>query len=104
MRATTARYAKVKKDEALSCDHVAGVPFMDLPHILPTRLTHLIPLKLAMELRCAPVGRDQHCLTVAMLDPTNVVALQRLKLATGMTIFPVACDASALNVLLLHGW
>ncbi|GAC1359307.1 MAG: hypothetical protein NVS2B12_29870 [Ktedonobacteraceae bacterium] len=95
---------KAKKDEIHSDVDLAGIPFMELPQVLPTRLTQLIPCALAMELRCAPVGRDQHCLTVAMLDPTNTIALRHLQRVTGMTIFPVACDESALNSLLAHAW
>ena len=79
-------------------------PYMKLPAQLPRRLKQLIPYSIAIELRCAPVGRDHHCLTVAMADPTNSVALGHLKEMTGLTIFPVSCDVSALNALLAHKW
>lgn len=87
-------------------DHTDGasIPFMDLPRVLPSRLTQLLPFTIAAELRCAPVGRDHHCLTVAMHDPTDAVALQRLREVTGMTIFPVSCDESALHLLLTQAW
>jgi hypothetical protein len=80
------------------------VPFMKLPAQLPRRLKQLIPYPIAHELRCAPVGRDHHCLTVAMADPTNSAAIGRLREMTGLTIFPVSCDVSALNALLAHKW
>lgn len=80
------------------------VPFMQLPTRLPTRLKNLIPYTLALELRCAPVGRDHHCLTVAVADPTNSEIIERLHDITGMTIFPVTCEIAALDALLAEKW
>ncbi|MBV9710489.1 MAG: hypothetical protein JO011_06220 [Ktedonobacteraceae bacterium] len=82
----------------------SGFPFMNLPSTLPLRLQHLIPHPLATELRCVPVGRDHHCLTVAMADPANNEQIQRLHAATGLTIFPVSCDPEALSTLLAKTW
>lgn len=82
----------------------SAVPYMQLPNELPARLKHLLPYNLALELRCAPVGRDHHCLTVAMADPTNVTAICYLKEMTGMTIFPVSCEVAQLNALLEKKW
>ena len=82
----------------------SGIPFMQLPSRLPQRLKHLIPYQLACELRCAPVGRDHNRLTVAMAHPTDIHAINLLRLATGMVIFPVACEVLALDSLLTHGW
>jgi hypothetical protein len=95
---------QTQKEELNAEGELAGIPFMDLPRVLPARLTQLLPFPIAVELRCAPVGRDHHCLTVAMLHPTDAAALRRLQLITGMTIFPVACDESALNSLLTRAW
>jgi GGDEF domain-containing protein len=81
-----------------------NIPFMELPSGLPRRLKQLIPHYLALELRCAPVGRDHHYLTVAMADPANTHAINRLSETTGLTIFPVSCDATALSALLAAGW
>ena len=81
-----------------------GFPFMNLPSTIPLRLQHLIPYTLATELRCAPVGRDHHCLTVAMADPTNSEHVQRLQHATGLTVFPVSCNLAELSILLTKPW
>jgi Type II secretion system (T2SS), protein E, N-terminal domain len=80
------------------------IPFMQLPVQLPTRLKQLIPYHAARELRCVPVGRDHHCLTVAMADSTDSKALHALRKITGLTIFPVSCDVAALNALLADKW
>ncbi len=81
-----------------------GIPFMQIPSRLPTRLKQLIPHSLALDLRCAPVGRDHNRLTVAMANPTDVRAISYLRETTGLTIFPVACEPSALETLLASGW
>jgi hypothetical protein len=81
-----------------------GIPFMLLPARLSSRLKHLIPYTLACELRCAPVGRDHNRITVAMAFPTDAHALDRLRSTTGMAIFPVACEAKALDDLLQQSW
>ena len=83
---------------------VPNVPYMQLPAQLPTRLKLLIPYHVACELRCAPVGRDHQCLTVAMADPGNAKCVHYLRELTGLTIFPVACDPTALNALLANKW
>lgn len=82
----------------------ASFPFMKLPASIPARLQNLIPYALATELRCLPVGRDHQYLTVAMVDPTNNEHIQRLHLATGLTIFPVSCNAEELSALLARNW
>ncbi|MFL5586823.1 MAG: hypothetical protein ACJ797_02465 [Ktedonobacteraceae bacterium] len=92
------------QDTTRHSEVLTTVPFMNLPAQLPRRLKQLIPYPTAFELRCAPVGRDHHCLTVAMADPTNRAAIGHLREMTGLTIFPVSCDVSALNALLAHKW
>jgi GGDEF domain-containing protein len=82
----------------------SGIPFMQLPTKLPARLKNLIPYRLARELHCAPVGRDHNRLSVAMAQPADIHALGALKAATGMLIYPVACEISALDVLLANEW
>ncbi len=81
-----------------------GVPFMQIPSRLPTRLKQLIPYSLALDLRCAPVGRDHNRLTVAMANPADTRAISHLRETTGLAIFPVACEISALETLLTSGW
>jgi len=82
----------------------SNIPYMQLPVQLPSRLKQLIPYPVANELRCAPVGRDHHCLTVAMVDPTNGTLIHTLRELTGLTIYPVSCDITALNALLANKW
>lgn len=82
----------------------AKVPFMELPAEIPTRLKQLIPYPTAIALRCVPVGRNQHCLTVAMANPASSDDVHQLREITGMTIFPVSCRVEALDALLTQAW
>ncbi|HEU5375409.1 MAG TPA: hypothetical protein VFV38_08225 [Ktedonobacteraceae bacterium] len=84
--------------------NVRGVPIMQIPSRLPARLKRLIPHALALELRCAPVGRDHNRLIVAMANPTDTRALHHLREVTGMRISPVSCEIAALETLLASGW
>lgn len=99
----TARYARSKHIRAHEINATL-FPFMQIPSRLPGRLKQLIPYELALDLRCAPVGRNHNRLTVAMADPADARAISHLHAATGMAIFPVACEISALETLLASGW
>ncbi len=93
-----------EEDDSLVAARSNGIPYMQLPKRLSPRLKQLISYDLALELGCAPVGRDHNRLTVAMANPTDIQAINLLRETTGMTIFPVACEANALDELLAHGW
>jgi len=83
---------------------VSRVPFMELPRNLPKRLKQLLPHEVAQKLRCVPVGKEQRCLTVAMLNPQDNDKVRRLGELTGMSIFPVSCKEEDLNALLERKW
>ncbi len=78
-----------------------GIPYLTLlPSTLPRSLQQLVTPELAQELRCYPVGRERNRLTVAMLNPADHCALDRLKQETGLHIFPVLTHPLALQVAL----
>lgn len=79
-------------------------PYIALPATLPERLKSLLPCSLARKLRCAPLGREHHCMTVALLDPTNDSIIDQLRQITGCTIYTVLCVEEELNHLLTVGW
>jgi hypothetical protein len=83
---------------------LGSAPFMQLPKRVPPRLRQLVPHHLASELQCAPVGRDHLCLTVAMADPQDGRSVRFLETITGLTIFPVSCDITALQTILEEKW
>jgi Type II secretion system (T2SS), protein E, N-terminal domain len=82
----------------------SGIPYLELPKVLPEHLTQLIPYQVALELQCVPVGREHRNLTVAMVDPTNKANITRLEQITDLVIFPVTCDGKELKILLSRGW
>lgn len=75
-----------------------GIPYLTLlPRKLPRRVLQVVNARLAQELRCYPVGRERNMLTVAMLNPQDHKALERLSQETGLRIFPVLAHPEALE-------
>jgi hypothetical protein len=78
-----------------------GIPYLSLlPRKLPQALQNIVNPKLAQELRCYPIGRERNMLTVAMLNPQDRSALDRLHRETGLHIFPVLAHPNALQTVL----
>jgi Type II secretion system (T2SS), protein E, N-terminal domain len=78
-----------------------GVPYVPLlPRKLPARIQRLVSPTLAQELHCFPIGRDRDILTVAMSNPQDRSALERLRVETGMNIFPVLANSRELQTAL----
>src|SRR2546427_3101300 len=74
------------------------VPAVDLKmyqHIDPA-IIKLVPLELVKKHMVLPLRRVGATVTVAMLDPTNMLALDDLKVRTNYTIEPVIAAESAL--------
>lgn len=75
-----------------------GIPYLTfLPTRPPRRVQQVVSARLARELRCYPVGRERNVLTVAMLNPQDHQALERLRQETGLLIFPVLTHPEALD-------
>lgn len=75
-----------------------GIPYLTLlPRKLPVGVQRLVNPRLAQELGCFPIGRERNMLTVAMLNPQDNVALDRLRQETGLLIFPVLAHPQALQ-------
>lgn len=80
-----------------------GIPYLPiLPSSPPQRVRQAISASLAQELRCYPVGRERNILTVAMLNPQDQQALERLRRETGLLIFPVLTHPEVLESALKH--
>jgi MshEN domain len=91
-----------ESDEALPVlARKLGIPYLTLlPSTFPQRLQRLVNPTLAQELQCFPLGRQRNRLTVAMLNPADHSALERLKRETGLHIFPVLAPPHALQIAL----
>lgn len=78
-----------------------GVPYLTLlPRKLPAKVRRIVSAQLAQELRCCPVGRERDILTVAMSDPQDRNALERLSRETGLRIFPVLAHPQDLQTVI----
>lgn len=66
-----------------------GVPVIEPSQLVPDReLSTLVPRAVAERHQLLPLRRDGVKLSVAISDPTNVVALNELKFITGLTVDP----------------
>ncbi len=67
-----------------------GVPFVDLDQLdLDQQLARSIPEHLAQRYKVIPVAQNDNRLTLAMVDPLNVIAIDDIRLITGFDIDPV---------------
>src|SRR5438094_9428470 len=75
-----------------------GVPAINLSYfeIDPT-VVKLIPFETAKRYQILPLSRVGASLTVAMVDPTNVFAMDDIKFMTGFNIEPVVASESAIT-------
>jgi type IV pilus assembly protein PilB len=64
-----------------------GVPIIELEGLeLEPQILQLIPQNLALKHNLVPIVQKDSTLTVAMLDPSNIVALNDVKFITGLDI------------------
>ena len=78
-----------------------GFPYVDLSdyEINPHAATS-IPEEIALRYLVLPIDFDENTLTVAMFDPSNVFAIDDIKILTGYDIEPVICtETDILNAI-----
>jgi type IV pilus assembly protein PilB len=75
-----------------------GIPSVNLelfkidPHVL-----HLIPQEVAQKYSVLPLSRVGASLTLAMVDPTNLFAMDDIKFMTGLNVEPVVVAESSIQ-------
>ena len=75
-----------------------GIPIIELTeYTIPDEVLQLIPHNLAMKHGLLPIVKESSALTVAMADPSNIVALNDIKFITGLDIQVVLCSESSLK-------
>ncbi len=75
-----------------------GVPSINLAYFeVDPNVIKLIPMETAMKYQILPLSRVGSSLTVAMVDPTNVFAMDDIKFMTGFNIEPVVASESAIS-------
>jgi type IV pilus assembly protein PilB len=61
---------------------------------IPPEILRLVPAAIARKHEVIPIGRSAGAVTLAMVDPTNLSAVDDVAFRTGMRVFPVICRAS----------
>jgi type IV pilus assembly protein PilB len=81
-----------------------GVPSINLAYFeVDANVIKLIPMDTAMKYQVLPLSRVGSSLTLAMVDPTNVFAMDDIKFMTGFNIEPVvASEAAILDAIKKH--
>ncbi len=75
-----------------------GVPSINLRHFeIDESVIKLIPSEVAQKYLIIPVNRTGATLTIAMVDPTNVFAMDDIKFMTGYNIEPVVASEIAIR-------
>ncbi len=74
-----------------------GVPSINLAYFeVDPSITKLIPIDTATKYQVLPLSRVGASLTLAMVDPTNVFAMDDIKFMTGFNIEPVVASEAAI--------
>jgi len=74
-----------------------GVEFIDLEEYeIDPELARSVPEHLAQRYKVIPVAQRENTLTLAMVDPLNVIAIDDIRLITGFEIDPVIATEEAI--------
>ena len=75
-----------------------GVPAINLSYFeIDPAVVKLIPFETAKRYQILPLSRVGASLTIAMVDPTNVFAMDDIKFMTGFNIEPVVASESSIR-------
>ncbi len=75
-----------------------GVPVVNLDEMdIDEAVLKDVPRKTVLEHRLIPIGRTGSNLVVAMSDPSNIIAIDDLRFATGYNIKPVVAPERAIE-------
>jgi len=100
--AVLARRGLVTEDrlvELLSREH--GLPSVDITNqLIPADVLALVPAHIARKYDVLPLSRAANGLTLAMADPTNVVAMDEIAAMTRLTILPVVASGTAIRAVI----
>lgn len=73
-----------------ACSQAAGIPFVDLAELkLDVEVVKLVPQRVAIRHKLIPISQIENRLTVAMKNPLDVIAIDEVKLITGMEVEPL---------------
>jgi len=71
-----------------------NTPFIDLGKFRPSaEVLDLVPRQVASSYQAIPIARLRHTLSLAMVDPLNVLAIDDIRLITGLEVQPIICSS-----------
>ena len=69
-----------------------SIPFLDMNKFRPSSdMAELVPRQIANYYQVIPIARLGKALSLAMVDPLNVLAIDDIKLVTGLEVQPIIC-------------
>ena len=75
-----------------------GVPYVDLTRFdIDPNIVKLIPADVAQKYQIMPINRTGATVTVAMVDPSNVFAIDDVKFMTGYNVEPVVATEAGIK-------
>jgi type IV pilus assembly protein PilB len=78
-----------KKDLTAALAEVANVAYVDCESLQPTpQALQLVPKEMAKRCRALPVQADDKFMTVVMVEPQNLQAVDELRFKTGLQVMP----------------
>lgn len=94
----------ISEDDSVKLIAIAKkIPFVDLVHLdkpVDQKVLEMIPLETAKNYMAVPFGVSNGTLNVAMLDPTNLQAIDFVSRKTGYTISPYIASQAGIDVVL----
>ncbi|MBI3811178.1 MAG: type IV-A pilus assembly ATPase PilB [Nitrospirae bacterium] len=82
-----------------------GIPAIDLSKLqIDPAVTKLVPAEVVLKYRVMPVKRSGATLSLAMVDPTDVFAVDDIKFMTGYEIEPMVASETAVMTAISKGY
>ncbi|MEK6775811.1 MAG: type IV-A pilus assembly ATPase PilB [bacterium] len=89
----------IKEDRLIAfLSHQYGIPSVDVAKFeIDREVIKLIPSEVAQKYMIIPLNRTGSTLTIAMVDPSNVFAIDDVKFMTGYNVEPVVSSEAAIK-------
>lgn len=90
-----------EEDVVVALAKQLGLPHLDITsYIIKPEVLEILPLSVAERYQAMPIDKVDSTLTVAMVDPLNVFAIDEIKKITGCSVETVVCTESAFKTVL----
>ncbi|MFQ6069860.1 MAG: type IV-A pilus assembly ATPase PilB [Candidatus Aminicenantales bacterium] len=87
-----------EEEMAQALSRQLGYPYVDLEQfeVYPD-VINLIPVEIAQKYRIMPIHRIRSFLTLAMVDPADIAAIEDIEFRTGLSVQPVVASETAVK-------